>query len=200
MGVPHDAADISVFPDRIEHCLTVALTRAARGREPLSRRCSALARQTSGPSGTWARPGTRPRPHASAVCINGLWKWQPAEARRRPRPHRPLGLLQGSRLLAGHHRLHAEGLPDGPRASELAGPTYERPGRGVVPARDRDPRFVGRPADRSFGRLSELAGIGVRGRQGGRARSAFRAASWTSPPSATRATSMSSACSSWPRR
>ena len=60
-------------------------------------------------------------PTRERVCINGLWRWQPAEAAGRTGTHRQLGVLQGSRLLAGHHRLHAEGLPDRLRASTLEG-------------------------------------------------------------------------------
>ena len=52
------------------------------------------------------------------ICINGLWRWQPA-ARRTEVAYRSLGVLQSAGLLAGHHGLHAEGLPDGLSASEL---------------------------------------------------------------------------------
>ena len=60
-------------------------------------------------------------PTRERICINGLWRWQPAETPVAAGAGGELGLFQGPRLLARHHRLHAEGLPDGLRPSELEG-------------------------------------------------------------------------------
>ena len=57
-------------------------------------------------------------PTRERLCINGLWRWQPAADNALQVPDRRLGLLQSARLLARHPGLHAERLPDAlPRPS-----------------------------------------------------------------------------------
>ena len=107
-------------------------------------------------------------PTRERICINGLWQWQPAETRGDRPPTGQLGLLQGAGVLAGNHRLHAEGLPDGLRPSELEGHEAGRRDGGLVPARDHRSRGVGRPPHRALRRVPELLRRGVRGREEGR--------------------------------
>ena len=116
-------------------------------------------------------------PTRERICINGLWRWQPADDKHRRGARDRLGLLQGPRLLAGHHRLHAEGLPDGLRPSELEGRAAGRRHRGLVPARDHHARRTGpAAASRSHAEYLNSFADGLRGRHAGRARSASRPA------------------------
>ncbi len=87
-------------------------------------------------------------PTRERISINGLWRWQPAEHGRRGADGE-LGLLQGPRLLAGNRRLHAEGLPDGLRPSELEG---RGPGRALP-----RPGISARSACRRSGRAAAIA-------------------------------------------
>ena len=123
------------------------------------------------------------RGQTSAALYRCLWRWQPAEEAPGDVPAGQLGLLQGPRLLAGHHRLHAEGLPDGlspiraGRTSELG----ERHG-GLVSARDHRSRseWAGRRIALCRG-VPELLRGRVRGRQEGGRDAVSRRARWTSP-------------------
>ena len=55
------------------------------------------------------------------VCLNGLWRWQPAHGGGRLAASGPMGLFQSSRLLAGTLQLRPGGLPDALSPSELEG-------------------------------------------------------------------------------
>ena len=111
-------------------------------------------------------------PTRERVCINGLWRWQPAEAGCHRRALRRMGLLQGPRKLAGHHRLHGEGLPDGlrqPRLEErgacgtLKAAWYER--TFTVPA-----DWTGRRVTLTADYLNSYAAVYIDGKQVGEMR------------------------------
>ena len=125
-----------------------------------------------GPSGTWQSPSRNdadPRadlPQRPVALAAGR---DPGRSGARGE----LGLLQGSRVLARDHRLHAEGLPDAPRPSELEGrkrsagsPRPGTSGRFTVPGDG--PAVASRCR-----RVLELVRRRLRGRQRRRARSGF---------------------------
>ena len=108
-------------------------------------------------------------PTRERVCVNGLWRWQPAAGQAEDAvPADGWGYFKVPGGLAGDHRLPAEGLADGLSAPELEGPEARGGHLGVVPAGDRDPRRLGGPADRAVGRVPELLCGGLRGREKGR--------------------------------
>ena len=85
------------------------------------------------------------------------------------RAGRRLGLFQGPRLLAGNHRLHAEGLPDPLPPSQLERDEPFGRHRGLVPARDQRAEAVGRPPRRPLPGIPEFQRDRVRRwPQGGR--------------------------------
>ena len=60
-------------------------------------------------------------PTRERICINGLWRWQPAGDPARLCRTSKWGYFKVPGLLARDHRLHAEGLPDALSASGLEG-------------------------------------------------------------------------------
>ncbi len=60
-------------------------------------------------------------PTRERICINGLWRWQPAEAKAEQTPTANWGYFKVPGVLARHRRLHAERQPDGLRPSKLEG-------------------------------------------------------------------------------
>ncbi len=103
------------------------------------------------------------------ICLNGLWRWQPAEANAEQTPDSELGFLQSPRMLAGHHRLHAEGFADRLCASELEKRPAGRRQGGLVRTGNIDPRRLDWPPHHAPDRVSELLCRGLCGRpEGGR--------------------------------
>ena len=109
-------------------------------------------------------------PTRERICINGLWRWQPAGGSREHGAGRRLGLLQGPRVLAGNHRLHAEGLPDGLCPSELEGREAGRRATAAWYQREiTRAQRVGRPAHRpaALEYLNSFAAVYVDGKKAG---------------------------------
>ena len=106
-------------------------------------------------------------PTRERVCLNGLWRWQPAKDAADAVPAGRLGLFQGARLLAGKRQLHPGGLPDALRPSELEGRRPAGPHRGLVSARDRPSPRTGPAAASPCGGVREFLRRRVRGRQEG---------------------------------
>ncbi len=114
--------------------------------------------------------------------------------------HGKLGLLQGSRLLARYHRLHAEGLPDGRRASELEGPaTLEASPRRGTSARSPSPPSGTAAASRSRSSISIRLPWST-STASRRASCGFPAAKWISRRCASRARHTGSPCTWRPCR
>ena len=75
---------------------------------PASRRC-----------GTWKTAQCDKTATRERVCLNGLWRWQPAKDATDAVPEGRWGYFKVARLLAGTLQLHPGGLPDALSPSEL---------------------------------------------------------------------------------
>ena len=51
-------------------------------------------------------------PTRERICINGLWRWQPAKADAAAVPPADWGYFKVPGFWPGHRGIHAEGLPD----------------------------------------------------------------------------------------
>ena len=107
-------------------------------------------------------------PTRERICINGLWRWQPAGPRPNSRPTKGWGYFKVPGCWPGitdYMQKDSQTLYPHP---ELEGRQAGRPDRGLVRARDRQSPAVGRPPHRRVRRVPELLCGRVRRRQAGR--------------------------------
>ena len=83
------------------------------------------------------------------VCLNGLWRWQPATEAADSVPDDGWGYFKVPGFWPGNSSYIQEDCQTLYRPSELEGRRPARRHRGLVSARDHRPRGLGRPPHRS---------------------------------------------------
>ena len=96
-------------------------------------------------------------PTRKRVCLNGLWRWQPGAVGQTGRSCRHLGLLQGSRPMAGIERIRSQRIADRLPAPKMAEAGPDQSHQGLVSAGIHRSRRLDRQAHYAVLGLFEFA-------------------------------------------
>ena len=139
-------------------------------------------------------------PTRERICLNGLWRWQPADAASEQVPMANWGYFKVPGCWPGITDYMQKDCQ-----TVFAHPSWKDQRLGGITAawyqRDIDNSSrLGWPPHHAESRISQLLRGGLTSMAAASAKSGSRGATWTSPRRAARASSTSSACSSWPCR